>query len=234
MLRGRRPAGAGARRAGELRRAARRDRRPDRPARQRREHRRPGARGPLPRPAGRILVDGEEIPRSAAASSSAAASPTARPTASATASSPSGRSARTSRRPGCARSPPRRLDLARRERRRRGEIAERFAIDTRRLGSPVAHAVGRQPAEGGGRQVARHRAEGDAARGADARRRHRRAGGDLRVAARAVRRGLAIVVVSSDTAEVLGLCDTIAAFYRGRLTSIGRTTNGPRRTSCAR
>ena len=32
--------------------------------------------------------------------------------------------------------------------------------------------------------------------------------------------GLAIVVVSSDTPEVLGLCDTIAAFYRGRLTSI--------------
>ena len=32
--------------------------------------------------------------------------------------------------------------------------------------------------------------------------------------------GLAIVVVSSDTSEVLGLCDTIGAFYRGRLTSI--------------
>ena len=32
--------------------------------------------------------------------------------------------------------------------------------------------------------------------------------------------GMAIVVSSSDTAEVLGLCDTIATFYRGRLTSI--------------
>ena len=32
--------------------------------------------------------------------------------------------------------------------------------------------------------------------------------------------GLGIVVASSDTAEVLGLSDTIATFYRGRLTGI--------------
>ena len=32
--------------------------------------------------------------------------------------------------------------------------------------------------------------------------------------------GLGIVVASSDTAEVLGLSDTIATFYRGRLTRI--------------
>src|SRR5690606_8584139 len=32
--------------------------------------------------------------------------------------------------------------------------------------------------------------------------------------------GLGIVVVSSDLSEVLGLCDTIATFYRGRMTSI--------------
>jgi ribose transport system ATP-binding protein len=32
--------------------------------------------------------------------------------------------------------------------------------------------------------------------------------------------GMTIVVASSDTAEVLGLCDTIATFYRGRVTSI--------------
>jgi ABC-type sugar transport system ATPase subunit len=30
---------------------------------------------------------------------------------------------------------------------------------------------------------------------------------------------MAVVVASSDTAEVLGLCDTIATFYRGRITS---------------
>src|SRR6185436_18033380 len=34
------------------------------------------------------------------------------------------------------------------------------------------------------------------------------------------RAGLGIVVSSSDTAEILGLSDTIATFYRGRLTSI--------------
>jgi ABC-type sugar transport system ATPase subunit len=32
--------------------------------------------------------------------------------------------------------------------------------------------------------------------------------------------GMTVIVASSDTAEVLGLCDTIAAFYRGRITSI--------------
>jgi ABC-type sugar transport system ATPase subunit len=32
--------------------------------------------------------------------------------------------------------------------------------------------------------------------------------------------GLGIVVASSDTAEILGLCDTIATFYRGRLTAL--------------
>ena len=32
--------------------------------------------------------------------------------------------------------------------------------------------------------------------------------------------GMAIVVASSDTAEISGLCDTIATFYRGRLTAM--------------
>jgi ABC-type sugar transport system ATPase subunit len=32
--------------------------------------------------------------------------------------------------------------------------------------------------------------------------------------------GLAIVISSSDTAEVRGLCDTIGTFYRGRLTAM--------------
>lgn len=32
--------------------------------------------------------------------------------------------------------------------------------------------------------------------------------------------GLGIVIASSDTAEVLGLCDTIATFYRGRVTAL--------------
>ena len=32
--------------------------------------------------------------------------------------------------------------------------------------------------------------------------------------------GLAIVVASSDTAEVLGLCDRVGTFYRGELTSL--------------
>jgi len=32
--------------------------------------------------------------------------------------------------------------------------------------------------------------------------------------------GMAIIVASSDTAEIFGLCDTIATFYRGRMTAI--------------
>ena len=32
--------------------------------------------------------------------------------------------------------------------------------------------------------------------------------------------GLTVIVASSDTEEVLGLCDTIATFYHGRLQSI--------------
>jgi ABC-type sugar transport system ATPase subunit len=32
--------------------------------------------------------------------------------------------------------------------------------------------------------------------------------------------GIGIVVASSDTAEILGLCDTIATFYRGRMTAL--------------
>ncbi len=107
-----------------------------------------------------------------------------------------------------------------RERERAVEIAQRFAIDTRRLTSTVATLSG-----GNQQKVAVGKWLGsepkvllleEPTRGVD-------------VGARAeiytsLRRlcdaGLAIVVVSSDTAEVLGLCDTIATFYRGRLTSI--------------
>ena len=68
--------------------------------------------------------------------------------------------------------------------------------------------------------MAGRRASGDAARRTDAR-------VDIGARAEIYQRlrdlctaGLGIVVSSSDTAEVLGLSDTIATFYRGRLTSI--------------
>jgi ABC-type sugar transport system ATPase subunit len=101
-----------------------------------------------------------------------------------------------------------------------GDIAERFAIDTRRLGSLVATLSG-----GNQQKVAVGKWLGtepkvllleEPTRGVDV-------GARAEIYAslrRLCEAGLAIVVVSSDTAEVLGLCDTIAAFYRGRLTSI--------------
>ena len=109
---------------------------------------------------------------------------------------------------------------ARRERERAREIAGRFAIDVERLGSPVGTLSG-----GNQQKVAVGKWLGttpsvlvleEPTRGVD-------------VGARAeiyqrlrdlCNEGLAIVISSSDTAEVRGLCDTIATFYRGRLTSI--------------
>jgi len=101
-----------------------------------------------------------------------------------------------------------------------GEIAERFAIDTRRLDSPVATLSG-----GNQQKVAVGKWLGtepkvllleEPTRGVDVGARAEIYASLRRLCAG----GLAIVVVSSDTPEVLGLCDTIAAFYRGRLTSI--------------
>jgi ABC-type sugar transport system ATPase subunit len=100
------------------------------------------------------------------------------------------------------------------------QISERFAIDTRRLASPVATLSG-----GNQQKVAVGKWLGiepkvllleEPTRGVDVGARAEIYASLRRLCAG----GLAIVVVSSDTPEVLGLCDTIAAFYRGRLTSI--------------
>jgi ABC-type sugar transport system ATPase subunit len=108
----------------------------------------------------------------------------------------------------------------RRERKRSREIGQGFAVDVARLESPVATLSG-----GNQQKVALAKWLGtepsvmlveEPTRGVD-------------VGARAeiyqrlrdlCAGGMTIVVASSDTAEVLGLCDTIATFYRGRLTSI--------------
>jgi ABC-type sugar transport system ATPase subunit len=110
--------------------------------------------------------------------------------------------------------------VARRESERAREIAERFAIDVKRLGSAVGTLSG-----GNQQKVAVGKWLGttpavlvleEPTRGVD-------------VGARAeiyqrlrdlCDDGLTIVIASSDTAEVFGLCDTIATFYRGRLTAI--------------
>ena len=109
---------------------------------------------------------------------------------------------------------------ARRERERARDIASRFAIDVKRLNSAVGMLSG-----GNQQKVAVGKWLGttpavflleEPTRGVD-------------VGARAeiyqrlrdlCGEGMAIVVASSDTAEIRGLCDTIATFYRGRLTTI--------------
>ncbi|MGI5518032.1 sugar ABC transporter ATP-binding protein [Streptomyces sp. CA-106131] len=109
---------------------------------------------------------------------------------------------------------------SRRERQQAIEIADRFAIDAKRLGTQVGTLSG-----GNQQKVAVGKWLGsnpkvmlveEPTRGVDigARAEIYQSLRDLCSA------GLAIVVVSSDTAEVIGFCDTIATFYRGSLTSI--------------
>jgi ribose transport system ATP-binding protein len=106
------------------------------------------------------------------------------------------------------------------ERERVSEIANRFAIDTRRLGSAVGTLSG-----GNQQKVAVSKWLGiqpkvllldEPTRGGDV-----GARAEIYASLRELcSAGLAIVVVSSDMSEVLGLCDTIATFYRGRLTAV--------------
>ena len=109
---------------------------------------------------------------------------------------------------------------ARRERERSGQIAGRFAIDVKRLATAVgALSGGNQQKVAVGKWLGsepRVMLLEEPTRGVD-------------VGARAdiyrhlrdlCGQGLGIVVASSDTAEILGLSDTIATFYRGRLTAM--------------
>ena len=108
----------------------------------------------------------------------------------------------------------------RRERAKARGIGESFAVDVSRLDSPVGTLSG-----GNQQKVALGKWLGltpslmlveEPTRGVD-------------IGARAeiyqrlrdlCGEGMVVIVASSDTAEVLGLCDTIATFYRGRMTSI--------------
>jgi ribose transport system ATP-binding protein len=111
--------------------------------------------------------------------------------------------------------------IARRaESQRAHEVANRFAVDAKRLSSAVgALSGGNQQKVAVGKWLGiepRVMLLEEPTRGVD-------------VGARAeiyqhlrdlCATGLGIVVASSDTAEILGLCDTIATFYRGRMTAL--------------
>ena len=87
--------------------------------------------------------------------------------------------------------------------------------DTRRR-----RAFGRQPAEGGAGQMAVDAPEGDDLRRADPRHRRRRQGRDLPADARLADAGVAILMISSDMEEVIGVSDRVAVMSHGRITGI--------------
>ena len=68
--------------------------------------------------------------------------------------------------------------------------------------------------------MARHRTIDLVGRGADARRRCRRAGRIYRHLRKLADQGLAIIFSSSDNQEVLGLADTVATFFRGHVVRV--------------
>lgn len=109
---------------------------------------------------------------------------------------------------------------AKAERERGTSFAKDFAIDTRRLGSYVGQLSG-----GNQQKVVLAKWLGndptlflveEPTRGVDV-----GARSDIYAKLRGLcARGMTIVVVSSDTAEVFGLCDTIATFYHGELVAV--------------
>jgi len=109
---------------------------------------------------------------------------------------------------------------ARGEANRASEIARRFAIDVKRLGAAVGTLSG-----GNQQKVAVGKWLGAEPRVMLLEEPTR--GVDIGARAEIYQRlrdlcdaGLGIVVASSDTAEILGLSDTIATFYRGRMTDM--------------
>lgn len=103
-------------------------------------------------------------------------------------------------------------------------LAEQFAIDTGRLNTKLTHLSG-----GNQQKVAVGKWSGirpdvllveEPTRGVDV-----GARADMYATLRKLAEaGVAVVVSSSDTNEVLGLCDTVATFYRGRPTAIRPAT----------
>ena len=79
-------------------------------------------------------------------------------------------------------------------------------------------ALGREPAEGRARKVAADKPEGAVSRRADARDRRRGQTGDIREINKLAKEGLAIVLVSSELPEVLGLSDRVLVLHEGKVT----------------
>ena len=95
------------------------------------------------------------------------------------------------------------------------------------LGAGAGRIVGRQPAEGRHRQMARLGSAHSHSRRADQGHRHRLQGGGARIHGRTCRaKGLAILLVSSELPEVMGMADTILVMHEGKIVQALRARRG--------
>ena len=102
--------------------------------------------------------------------------------------------------------------------------------DSRGQGRP---ALRRQPAEGRPEQVDLHRREGDDPRRADPRDRRRGQVRDLRLRPGDGQGGNAVIVISSELPELLGLCDRIYTLAEGHITGEFVAGEATQEVSCA-
>ncbi len=121
----------------------------------------------------------------------------------------------------------------RRDRAGRGRSAAASASARPSVETPRRVAVGRQPAEGGAGQVAVDAAARDHLRRADPRHRRRRQARDLRHAcAASPTPASAILMISSDMEEVIGVSDRIAVMHEGRISGIAGARRSSPSTGC--
>ncbi len=100
------------------------------------------------------------------------------------------------------------------------DAIKRFAIRARGPGQVVAQLSGGKPAEGRHRQVAGDRSANPDPRRADARRRRRRQDRDPQAHEPARAPRLAIIMISSELPEVLGMSDRVLVMNGGRMTAV--------------
>ena len=110
----------------------------------------------------------------------------------------------------------------------RARLGGRLQLKFHRLDDPVGVPLGRQPAEGRARQVARDRAEvliiDEPTRGIDVGTKAE----VHRLMSELAGRGVAVLMISSELPEVLGMADRVLVMHEGRLARRARARGGRR------